>query len=180
MRRVVGVDISMTCTGIVSITEGSPEVKIATVESSGHKGDTITTKALRLTDIARQIEAEIGYPDLVVVEGPSFAAKGSAVHDIAGLWWLTMAPMLVVEPVSKVAIAPPSSLKKFATGSGTAAKSKVIDAVARRWPEVETGGDDNVADALVLAKMGVHHLGITSETMPKVHLLGLDGVNWPE
>lgn len=48
-------------------------------------------------------------------------------------------------------VIPPTSLKKFATGSGTAKKAEMLLGVYKRWGAEFK--DDNLADAYVLAKI---------------------------
>lgn len=181
MVIVVGLDLSLTCTGIVRLN-GS-EVRIDRVLSSTPKlprgqRPTLGQRHERLDSITRDVVSAVGMPDLVVVEQPAFSQNSGSHHDRSGLWWMVVDDLAEREIL--VAEVAPTTLKKFATGKGTASKTAVVDAVARRWPEVETGGDDNVADALVLAKMGVCHLGENDFEMPKVNLSSLDAVRWPE
>lgn len=179
---VVGLDLSLTCTGIVRLN-GS-EVRVDRVLSAPpmeatrqKRPPTLGERFLRLSEIAAKACETIGMPDLVVVEQPAFSQNSGSHHDRSGLWWIVMERLMVYGV--DVAEVSPTGLKKFATGKGNASKTAVVDAVARRWPEVETDGDDNVADALVLAKMGVFHLGENKEDLPKAHLASLDAVRWP-
>lgn len=132
-----------------------------------------------MTDLANRIR-DTGFGVLVVVEGPSLGqARQSGVHDRSGLWWLLVDWCL--EYGHQVVEVPPAVLKKYATGKGNANKGAMVDATARRFPEVDTGsGDDNRCDALWLAAMGLDQLGRPLTLMPAAQRAALERVAWPE
>lgn len=175
-RRVLGIDPSLTATGIAS-SNGWVEV----VGLAGHRGDDYPARCDRIRAV------KLGVADLVnisvetslaVIEGPSYGSKDPSFFDRAGLWWevyrycrYCSIPVAVVTPTQRMV---------YATGKGQAAKGAIIDAVARRWPQYETGGDDNAADAVVLMAMGCDWLGEPLTPMPATHRRALDKVAWPE
>jgi crossover junction endodeoxyribonuclease RuvC len=177
--RVVGVDLSLTGTGL---SDGHRTLLIRT---SGHRGDTLGQRRARLRSIVRGVmdftlnggEAP-QRPDLVVVEAPSLGTgRQSGTHDRAGLWWLLLDELLGWSiPVAEV---PPAALKKYATGKGNANKGAMIDATARRFPHIDTAADDNRCDALWLAHMGLDQL-TGAGAVPAAQRLGLSKVTWPE
>jgi crossover junction endodeoxyribonuclease RuvC len=113
---------------------------------------------------------------LVVIEQPAFSRQTGHMHDRSGLWWLVVNELHSYEfPVVEVT---PGSLKKYATGSGTATKHAVVDATARRFPDIDTAADDNRCDALWLAAMGYDHLGHPIVTVPAAHRAALAKVQW--
>lgn len=61
-------------------------------------------------------------------------------------------------------IVPPTSVKKFATGSGAAKKNEILLGVYKRW-DVEFK-DDNLADSFVLAKIS-EAIGQERSDLPK-------------
>ncbi len=71
-------------------------------------------------------------------------------------------------------------MQLYATGKGVGGKAAVIDAVARRWPQYETRGDNNMCDAIVLAAMGADWAGQPMAAMPAANRKALDKVVWPE
>ena len=113
---------------------------------------------------------------LVVLEGYSFASRGRAVISIGELGGVVRLAMhdegFVVVDV------PPSSLKKFSTGTGNAPKEAVLAAAIRRLGY--GGHDHNEADALWLRQMAVDHYLGSDVTMPQAHRAALAGVEWPE
>lgn len=173
LPRVVGVDLSLSATGM---SDGS---STWLVRSTGHRGDSLYDRNERLAGlVCRVVDHVVDHgADLVVLEGPSLGqGRQAGTHDRAGLWWL-LVHQLHVRGLQLVEV-PPAALKKYATGKGNANKGAVIDATARRFPEVETGADDNRCDALWLAAMGLDQL-TGAGVVPAVQRAGLAKVAWP-
>lgn len=178
---VVGLDLSLTGTGIATAAG------VRTIVSSGRKGAPLRTRHARLADIATQVsfavtEAALAGGDpraraLVVIEAPAFSRITGHQHDRSGLWWLVVDELL--HAAHLVAEVPPTTLKKYATGRGNADKGAMADAAARRLPDVETRGQDDVVDALWLRAMGCHRYGFPLAAVPKAHAAALDAVAWP-
>ena len=177
--RVVGLDLSLTCTGVARIDRGDAlghETQVRRVVSKPTKDPTLADRSRRLRRLAGDTTALCAGASLVVVEGPSYASTSGAAHDRAGFWWLvvgrlTGAGLNVVE-------VPPASLKTYATGKGNAGKDDVLTAVVRRYPDVTFAGNDE-ADALVLAAMGARFAGFPIEdSLPQTHLRALEKVQW--
>lgn len=87
--------------------------------------------------------------DLCCLEGYAFCRPNQA-HQIGELGGVIRILLHELE-IPHIEIAPPS-LKKFATGKGSAKKDQVVLNVYKRWG-VECN-NDNEADAYVLARMG--------------------------
>lgn len=177
-RVSVGIDLSLTNTGIAIWTEGD-DVGLHSIKSSGHKGDTLAQRYQRLNGIADEVMSSMPRAGKVSVciEAPSFNSTGGHSHDRSGLWWTVLNALTAHEyPVTEVS---PTQVKVFATGKGNASKGAVVDAVARRWPHVATNGDDNLADALVLATIGAAQRGFTDVVdLPLTHTRALDTIKW--
>jgi Holliday junction resolvasome RuvABC endonuclease subunit len=163
---VLGLDLSLTSTGAAVAEDGhcktwrvKPPAKLA-----GHE---------RLAWLLERMHPG-GHIDLVVIEGPAFGAKGSAYHQLAGLWWLVTHDFW--SAALTPAIAPPASVKRYATGKGNAGKDDVLREVCRRFPDF--GGGNDEADALTLAAMGADHLGHPIAAMPATHRAALVAVEW--
>lgn len=177
LKTVIGLDLSLTATGLAVIDgyngsgTGSTQVVSAERGQTGHR---------RLAYLSGYIlgVAE-GYEEipLVVVEGPSFGSTAGqrGHHERAGLWWLVTQQLWQAR--IPTAVVPPASLKRFATGKGNANKDQVLLATARRFPYFVGGNDE--ADALWLAAMGADHLGHPIVAMPEAHRAALAGVTWP-
>lgn len=159
---VVGLDLSLAATGIA----GPDGTQV--VQSTGHKGDTLTQRAARLltlrTHIATTVEASGA--ELVTVEAPSFGQqRQGGTHDRSGLWWLVVTQILAAG--IEVIEVPPASIKKYATGSGVAKKPDIRMAIFKRYGlDI---ADDNEADAFVLRAIGLDLLGHPLVELPAAH-----------
>ena len=131
-----------------------------------------------LTDLANRITLTIGQPDLVVMELPAPSRAGGGAHERAWLWW-ELYRWLDRHDIP-VGLMTPNQRMLYATGKGAADKKVVVDAVARRWPAWTTGGDDNLADAVVLMAAGMDHLDCPITLMPQANRTALDKTLWPE
>jgi Holliday junction resolvasome RuvABC endonuclease subunit len=164
---VIGIDPSLARTGLARIVVdrndpcgmfGSAESAVR--PSTGHRGDSLDQRRDRLNGIARDVIDWCAPADLAVIEGPSYgSAVSAAAWDRAGLWWL------IVTRLNRrgiaVAVVPPSSRAKWATGNGLAGKAAVLAAIGRLWSAQGWTGnhtDHNEGDALVLASMGAQWL----------------------
>lgn len=150
MSNVVGLDLSLTGTGI-AIDAGT-----ATIKTSSTIG-TIAGRNARITRILSRILEVAPYRSTVVIEGPSFgpAEKSGQAHLRAGLWWRTVDQLLAGEcSIYEVA---PTALKQFATGSGVASKADMRMALFKRAGIDQA--DDNQVDAWWLWQMGLHLIG---------------------
>jgi crossover junction endodeoxyribonuclease RuvC len=175
MTTIVGLDLSLTSTGIVAVDEGGGIAQ--------RRLRPKTNGLQRLDYIVSEIAIHCGGlfaapPDLVVIEGPAFGAKGAAYHQLAGLWWLIRHKLWTMR--LPVAVASPPEVKKYATGKGNAGKDEVLACAVRRFPQVPADVLNNdIADALWLAAMGARHLGHPIDTVPTAHHTALDKVGSP-
>jgi crossover junction endodeoxyribonuclease RuvC len=176
-RRVLGIDPSLSSTGLAVIHHGSDTVAVDHISTTGHRDATITDRVERITRITKGVAEWLTphYVQLAVIEGPSLGSRGGSPWDRAGLWWAIVEHTLAAG--IPLAIAAPSTRAKWATGSGGADKVAVAAAMQRRYPDVELGNSDE-ADALALATMGAQHLGWTKSTAAQRTTLAK--VSWPE
>jgi crossover junction endodeoxyribonuclease RuvC len=149
--RVVGLDLSLTSTGVATITDpGTIEVEQLRTTATGYA---------RFDYLVERIGKAVRGATLVVIEGPAYAvpaAQAGKAHERAGLWhyvgfdlWFHGTPVAVVVPMGRA---------KYATGNGRANKVAVLSEMRRRFPHLLIPGDD-AADALALAAMGARYLG---------------------
>jgi Holliday junction resolvasome RuvABC endonuclease subunit len=167
---VVGIDSSLTKTGLAMLRTHGVDL-VTALTSSGKKDDDLRTRFKRLDWLGSHILTFCTQPqvaDLVVIEGPSMASKFGHPHDRSGLWWLIVHSLWRHQvPVMEVS---PSVRMKYATGKGQADKDAVLTSVVRRYPGYEVK-DNNEADALVLAAIGMRMLGEPiEESLPQTHL----------
>lgn len=167
--HVLGLDLSLTGTGIAHV-DGTTEK--------------VDTDPLRGTDRLGVIRAAVedavcaGPPDLVVIEGYSYASKGRALFqlgELGGVVHMLLADLSVTCcPGMGWCEAPPQTLKKFATGSTSADKTKMVCAARERLAWDGYGHDE--ADALWLRALGYELLGSPLIKLPLVNLTALEGV----
>jgi crossover junction endodeoxyribonuclease RuvC len=174
--RVLGIDPSLTATGIASSAGWTEVVGSVGVRTDGYPERHQRLRAVRakVIQLLPQVPAVI---DLVVMEGPAYSRSSPSAFDRAALWW-DLYSRLAGRHIP-VAVVAPTSRAMYATGRGNAGKGAVVDAVARRWPLYATEGNDNKADAVVLMAMGLDWLGHPLCPMPKPHRRALDKVAWP-
>ncbi len=191
--RVVGLDLSLTSTGL----------------SDGQSVHAISTSSQdclekRLNHLLREVHSFVLSPtqwtdampygrcaDLVVIEGSSYGSRGPGHEELAALrimvrhrLWCLGVPYAVV---------PPKTLKRYTAGSGTATKRHIVAALYGRHGldlhrvKVKDGRYDQ-ADAFALAAMGYHHVsqpvGWIGGGQPVPYPLpvsesSLDAVTWP-
>lgn len=180
MTAVVGLDLSLTATGIAT-PDG-----VETVTSRSTTGASLLDRALRLERIAGHVAAAVaragneatkGDDLLVVIEAPAFSRTTGHQHDRSGLWWLIVVELSGWERLQVVEVTP-SARAKYATGKGNGGKDEVLAAVVRRYPDVLVS-NNNEADSLVLRAMGCDWLGEPLAEVPQTHRAALDKVAWP-
>lgn len=69
----------------------------------------------------------------------------------------------------RVCVVPPTTLKKFVTGTGRCEKSMMIREVWRLWEH--EAADDNDADAYALRRLGLVHSGAEQATKARMDVL---------
>ncbi|MGW8565681.1 hypothetical protein [Isoptericola sp. NPDC055881] len=176
--KIVGLDLSLTSTGIASVVPDAVQPALGDRFRTKPAGDDLRARARRLHEIRDAVrDWTRTRTDLAVVEGLAFSSRSGQATERAGLWWLVVHDLLVRD--IPVAVVTPTARAKYATGKGNAGKDEVLAAVVRRYPDVETRGNDE-ADALVLAAMGARALGHPIDDLPKTHTDAMAKVAWPE
>lgn len=184
MTYVVGLDLSLTGTGIARIlsSESGHHWVDHTRLGTDTAGLDLAARGKRLNGLSHRVTghlARLGRPDLVLVEQPSYGSSGGSAHDRSGLWWLVLSRLTAAGvPVAEVT---PVHLKMYATGAGKGGKDAVLAETARRYrdlaPELSTNDE---ADALILAAMAWQHVtGTPLVPLPATHTRTLDRIRWP-
>lgn len=181
---VIGLDLALgsaqsTGTGIASSLGWCESVGYPDRKKKGRELSNLPhpERLHALVRLREAITTEIGRPDLVVMELPAPSRAGGSSHERAWLWWEVY--RWLSGGGIPVALLTPNQRALYATGKGNAPKNAVVDAVARRWPMWDTGGDDNLADAVVLMAAGRDQLGHAIADMPKANRAALDKAVWP-
>lgn len=153
----VGIDPSLTCTGIALIDITTQDVTTWRVKTTP-MGSTLRARRDRLRQvidgILKLIPATVG---VTVIETPSHRQQFGAQNERVALFWWLVDQLIARGPVVEVS---PSQRAKLATGRGNAKKVDVVTAMRAAHLGVHVP-DDNVADALALADAGAHWLGAT-------------------
>jgi len=173
MTDVRGIDLSLTATGLASSLGWC-----TTVGCDGITALPLRERVLALHKLKAELLEAIGDPGLVCIETPALSKARGGVFERGWLWFAVVSALTARDiPVIGVGT---GQLKKYATGDGQANKGKVMVAVTRRWPQFETGGDDNMADAAVPAAIGADLLGEPLAEMPATHRAALTKLDLPE
>jgi len=196
--RVVGVDPSLTSTGIARLTvtpTGDPDRPgIVAGTFTCHLGepggdtDTVRQRWHRLDALADRVVDECASALLVAVEAPPYGIQGQrGVIDSAGFRWLLYDRLLSAgRTVVEVNV---TAVKIYATGRGnTSGPTKVtkadmvaaVRATYGRVFDIPSGrGAGDVADAVTLAALAARATGLAIDTLPPSHTRALTGARWP-
>lgn len=184
MTIVVGVDPSLSSTGVFAIVDG--ESAHERVQSKPGQ-DSVTERALRIATMCAALHVAVRncsdraggdgeLPALIVMEAPSYGSQMQGQsHYLAGLWW-GMARRL--SRIAPLAVAAPGTVKKFATGSGRAGKDEMLAAAIRAFPEARISNND-VADAAALAGLGAAYMNVPAGRWPGKGRDAVLAVRWP-
>ena len=147
--KIVGVDASLTSTGVAMCIDGETYTNVIQSSKKGVE---------RLIDIKTMVSPIVSDADLVVIEGYAFARPNQA-HQIGELGGV-LRVMFAMMGLKYIEVAP-AALKKFATGKGNANKEAVAVGIFKRW-HCEFNNNDE-ADAFVLAQIGQAYLSKTDK-----------------
>lgn len=172
LHRIAGVDLSLVGTGIATYAGGDITTRtINGTRLNGHK---------RLQTILTAV-GDLRHYDLVVIEDLFVGGSGTTtlrlaeLHGLVKHWlWLRGIPYVLVHN---------SVLKTYAVGKGGGVgtdKDAVLLAVERRYRHLASVGDNNQADALLLAAVALEHYGAPLADVPAAHKRSLAKVQgWP-
>lgn len=153
--KVLGLDLSITKTGLAHTVEGAACTHLVKTRDKG--GDT------RLLEIRKAIREHAPGAELALIEAPT-ARSASSV--ITGMVHGVVRAELIELGIPYGTLMP-NSLKKYATGKGTGDKIPMaIAALKRAGREFE---DDNQCDAWWLWVAAMDHLGQAPFDLPAVN-----------
>lgn len=174
MTTVAGLDLSLTATGVAIVDNRS--ARTGTVRSVSIPNATLRQRHARIGRIVGEIADWVAGAALVVLEGPSYGSSSVGSWDRA--WLYGAAVDMLLSRGQLIAVAAPTTLKKFASGAGNADKTAVAAGMTRLWPDVAPR-NDNEFDALALATMGAQWSLLPVPTRAH-HADALAKVAWPE
>ncbi|AYR03534.1 RuvC-like Holliday junction resolvase [Gordonia phage Stultus] len=200
MTVILGVDPSLTSTGlcrititpptVVTLSGGVDDVAIQTtcVGEPGSKGMTVEQRRARIQRARRAILRAAQGADLVVIEVPFYNRKTTQVGLMDRSWLFgTVVDALHAAGIPVVFVSA-ASRAKFATDNGNSDKAAVAEAIGRLWSAVlvENGRhrqlrNDDEYDALVCATIGAVKTHPRSRLPIRVlehHLHVVAGLDW--
>lgn len=156
MKYTLGIDQSYTCTGYVLVDESGEMYKFGTFKTT--KESDIYARSIELAEFITKLVKDNNVKD-VRIEGLAFGGSGDATRNLAGLQFVVITNLRTAHPDTKVTIIAPTSLKKFATGSGKSDKLAMISSVPEKVMDEfvtaklkKSSGLADVTDAYWLAK----------------------------
>ncbi len=152
MRYVMGVDPSLTCTGVVVLGDDGSLIVSDRVTSTP-AGRNVSSRMRRCQSLFSGVmrSAEKFKPEVVCIEAYALGANMPGVADRVELGAL-LRFSLIAAGFKLIEVAP-TTLKKWATGAGKGGKTPVIAALTKRYG-IEFASDDEY-DAYALARMGL-------------------------
>lgn len=168
---IIGIDPSLTSTGICAMTELG-ELLLTQAINSDYKG------MKRLFDIKQQIATLLmSYPrsiPKVFIEGYSFGSMNGreALGELGGMIRL----MLYEDGIEYVDVAP-TSLKKYATGKGVGDKVAMAIGVIKEWGKDFPTTDQT--DAYALCQFGRGYLGLVDD-LPAFRKEAIEAIKNPK
>lgn len=160
---VIGLDLSLTGTGVAAICAQTAELCTAVHASPPPAIDSLSGHVARHRQLADGIVAQVvaADPILAVIEGLQFSVKmrDSSLTRRGFLWWAVIEGLCAAGvPVMEVT---PQQIKQFATGKGNASKSEMVAAYAKAWPNAALGRNvEDRADAAHAAALGAAWVGV--------------------
>jgi len=163
--NIVGIDLSLTSTGIAAVVDGT--IVSETITSKPVTDD--PTGATRRNSIVRELSTWLtAEPDLIVIEGP--VKHSHSVIQLAMLHGCVLELLRAWDLLDLVLIVPPSTLKKFGTGKGNSPKDEMVGHLIRRLGDLVEGVPaHDEADAIWLAALGAYVMGHPLVDLPKTH-----------
>jgi crossover junction endodeoxyribonuclease RuvC len=178
--RVIGLDLSLTGTGIAATHTGDGEPRLWCSTRTPVRRPTLTRiDHHRLHEAVSLIMgAARCRPDVVAIEEPIVTATGGVplrmaeLHGAVKHWlWSRSIPYVDVH-LSKV--------KTYATGHGGAKKDAVLASMIATYGRLVHIGTHDEADALSLLAMTLDAYGQPLIDRPDTYRRALDGVRWPQ
>lgn len=155
-----GIDPGLAKTGVVILNAAAELVDSVLLTSK--PSYTWEQRTFRIWSLSRVLENHLPWPcECAVLEGYSHSS-GYRAHHMGELGHAYRSKLLNFYGAGVVFVVPPTTVKKFITGSGRATKEEVLESVARRFGHKFE--DTNLSDACAMA---LFSLALKSPTMFK-------------
>lgn len=172
--QVVGIDPSLRCTGY-TVADGSRVIP-GRIRTKPVAGVAAQRDQIRFI-VGTVLRAAPQVIDLTVIEKPFVSRHGGDVIDRSWLFGLLVDQLMQRGPVALVTA---RGRAKYAAHNGNADKQAVLAAVRDAYPTVPVR-DDNEADSIALAAMGMRFLGSPIDGVgSKKQLEAMTAVVWPD
>lgn len=159
MNCVLGIDSSLTSTGVVVLDERGGLLKAQAIRGEGRD----VVRLWRLKEAfswflsAATADCAIGGHVIThaVLEGYGYSANGQRLAELGE--WVGQIKLILFDYDILRLVVPPARLKKFTTGRGNAQKDEMRLAVFKRWGY--EAKENDLIDAYALAQLGRAVLG---------------------
>ena len=141
----IGIDLSLTATAIVVLSEKAVTLFQGTISTKAN--EKIEDRFLKIEKYLFNI-IKTNQPSRINIEGLSYSSKGQATLDSAGLHFLIRTTLRRNKIPFR--ITPPTTLKKFVSGKGNCKKNLMLKEAYKKWGE--DFFDDNICDAYSLSR----------------------------
>ena len=153
MTYYLGIDQSYTSTGLVGVNEDGQIITQEIISSLKADGDYFTRAKIVSEQIVyktRVMDACSDHDLKISCEGLAFGMRGTTLQQLAGLQFMIVNGLR--EEGFEVNIIAPSSVKKFATGSGKAKKEDMWEALPEKVKKMfenipKSQGREDLVDA---------------------------------
>lgn len=165
----LGLDLSLTSTGY-AVVDAHGATTIGRIRTTARGPQRLLEIRNAITHLLRTRN-----PGLVAVEGYAYGRinQAAALGELGGVTRLALHERAI--PYLDI---PPSTLKRYATGKGNAAKEAVLASAITRLGYAGSSLDE--ADALWLAHIAAAVAGHPVATLPQTHTAALDKLRRPE
>lgn len=172
--HVVGFDQSLTSFGIAAIHGSETTVRRLRYPARKPSQDVRAYQHQRLDYLADGIRSAASGAHVAALEDMTFGAKGDALTDLAGLFWLVRHELWKLRV--PYVIINSSHRRKWMTGNGGADKDEVLACAIKAFPQADIRNNDE-ADALIMAAMTAEHYGCPMAQMPAASTALLSAVH---
>ena len=162
MQIVVGIDPSLTGTAICGLDSASLSILRVCTLRVPDKIDGVTRLHFLAKELNKNLKTLGAFgPSEIFIEGYAFGSRGSSVFNLGELGGIYR--LLLAHQWGGYYEVPPTSLKKFITGSGNSNKQVMLERAFRKYGVgSEVLRDDNQVDAFGLAHVGCAFLKFKS------------------